>query len=269
LNLTISPDATSVFFVLSVSSNPVPANLVWIHPGTYLMGSQLYDTNRYDDEVPQRLVTIQQGFWLCKYEVSQEEYTSLIPYNPSQFREDPKWPVESLTWQWAMNYCAKVTEREARAGRLPPGYVYRLPTEAEWEYACRAGTTTIYSFGDDPARLGDYAWYIQNSGGHPHPGGQRLPNPWGLYDMHGNVFEWCIDEYGPYPGGLTKTIREAHVNRGGSFYCPPRVVRSACRSHYLETDNSSSLVGFRVALAPRLPEPGEPPPPVIVQPIGD
>jgi len=135
--------------------------------------------------------------------------------------------VETVSWNDALAFCDKLSDQE--------GYQYRLPTEAEWEYTCRAGTTTAYSFGDDVSRLGEYAWYEDNSAGITHPVGELQPNAWGLCDMHGNVWEWCQDWYGPYEslkvvtnptGPVSGTSR---VLRGGAFSSPPVIVRAAGR----------------------------------------
>jgi len=129
-----------------------------------------------------------------KYEVTQGEYLGVMDSNPSAFRTDLSLPVETVSWFDATSYCWALTQRERAAGRIPSNCLYRLPTEAEWEYACRAWTSDRrFSDGDDPGytNLTNYAWYEVNSGGTTHPVGQKLPNAWGLYDMHGNVFEWC------------------------------------------------------------------------------
>jgi len=132
---------------------------------------------------------------------------------------------------------------------LPAGCVYRLPTEAEWEYACRAGTETFWSFGDDPSDLTEHCWWgFGDAEGHPHPVGRKRPNPWGLYDMHGNVFEYCLDRLVPYPGGQPIAYLEVRVSRGGSYYCPACVLRCADRSHAQLPDYRSRLHGFRVVL---------------------
>jgi formylglycine-generating enzyme required for sulfatase activity len=139
---------------------------------------------------------------------------------------------------------------------LPAGWGYRLPTEAEWEYACRAGTATRFSYGDDPgyALLGDYAWWQGNSGNQTHAVGTRRPNPWGLYDMHGNVWEWCLDWYGGYPGGTVSDPVGAaggsyRVRRGGGWVNDPRYCRSADR-YRLGPGYRRNYLGFRAALVP-------------------
>jgi formylglycine-generating enzyme required for sulfatase activity len=194
-----------------------PTNMVFIPPGTFRMGSPTNEVDRYDWlEGPQTAVTISRGFWMGKYLVTQGDYLSVVGSNPSWFNgdhTDSGWtnygtdlsrPVEQVSWEEATAYCAQLTQQERAAGRIATNSVYRLPTEAEWEYACRAWTSTRFSYGDDPAytSLTNYAWYGDNSGGMTHPVGQKLPNPWGLYDMHGNVFEFCQDLCGPYPGGI-------------------------------------------------------------------
>ena len=136
--------------------------------------------------------------------------------NPSRFK-GPDLPVESVSWHEAMAFCEKLTQREREAGRLPEGYEYTLPTEAQWEYACRAGTTTRFSFGDSDSDLGDYGWYGGNSSYTTHPVGEKLANPWGLYDMHGNVQEWCRDWYGNYPGERSRIRRVPSQARCGTF----------------------------------------------------
>jgi formylglycine-generating enzyme required for sulfatase activity len=150
-----------------------------------------------------------------------------------------------VSWDDAVEFCRKLSELP---GEKSTGYVYRLPTEAEWEYACRAGTTTEYSFGDSKSELGDYAWYDKNSGKTTHPVGGKKPNAWGLYDMHGNVFEWCHDWYGDYPSGSVTDPTGAasgsyRVARGGSWSLYSDHCRSANRSR--STPDSRHL-GFRV-----------------------
>ena len=136
--------------------------------------------------------------------MTQGEYLSIMNTNPSDFPGDLSRPASSVSWFDATNYCWKLTQRELAAGRIPAGSEYRLPTEAEWECAARAGTTTRFSYGDDPAyaSLTNHAWFFLNTDLTLHPVGQKLPNPWGLYDMAGNVWEWCQDWYADQTGGV-------------------------------------------------------------------
>lgn len=242
------------------ASAPVP-EMVWIEPGTFTMGSpseeQGHNANEGSlnaNEGPLTEVTISRGFWLGKYEVTQGEFEALIGFNPSQFKGDTNLPVERLSIFNALAYCAALTEQERMAGRLPEGYEYDLPTEAQWEYACRAGTTTRFSFGDDPSygQLGDYGWYTENGGFKTHLVGGKLPNPWGLYDMHGNVREWCWGSYWSYPGGsvtdpTSATPNSIWVDRGGGWLNFAVDCRSASRN-LLPADPPSFNRGFRVAL---------------------
>jgi formylglycine-generating enzyme required for sulfatase activity len=247
---------------------PVVPGMVFVRPGTFVMGSGVTERGRCPDEGPLTLVTLSQGFWLAKHEVTQREYEALLAFNPSEFSGDPARPVERVSWEEAVRYCALLTRHEWAVGRLPVGYEYRLPTEAQWEYACRAGTVTAYSFGDDPVLLGEYGWFAGNSGGATHPVGQKKPNPWGLYDMHGNVWEWCADWYGDrYNGGAVDDPQGpaspsskpdchhlyAHGNdrcgRGASWSDPAAHCRSASRGGD-GADHHHSACGFRVALVP-------------------
>lgn len=257
LILTNLDQTREAFFVLVENTNPIPARMVWIPPGGFVMGSPTNEIGREPDESPQHPVTVRRGFWLSKYETTQAEFQEVMRYNPSFYTNRLDCPVEMVTWQDAAVYCSRLTQRELQAGHLPDGYVYRLPTEEEWEYACRAGTTTRRSFGDDPDDfyLYAYGWYRFDTDNGTQPVGSLKPNDWGLYDMYGNVFEWCLDLYGPYPGG--ETIPEPppstgpHVYRGGSWYCPPGVLRSASR-HGIPPD-FAAFIGFRVALAISVP----------------
>ena len=236
--------------------NPDPDHLVWIPSGTFTLGSPSTEQDRNSQEGPQTQVTISRGFWLSKHETTQEEYLAVMGSNPSAHTTDLTCPVERVSWDDATNYCGKLTIRERAAGRLPSGYGYRLPTEAEWEYCCRAGSTTRFGYGDDPAytQLGDYAWHYANSGSMTHPVGGREPNGWGLYDMHGNVWEWCSDWWGTYPGGSVMdapgpNTGSDRVVRGGGWNNFGWLCRTAYRYSY-SPDYRSSNLGFRPALAP-------------------
>ena len=197
-------------------------------------------------------VTITHEFWLGKFEVTQAEYAALQGTNPSHFTGDSNRPVEKLSHSDAKAYCAALSARERVAGRLPPGYEYRLPSEAEWEYACRAGTTNRFSFGDDPRAADAFAWTLEISESTPHPVGLKRPNPWGLHDMHGNVWEWCLDWFAPYPeepatnptGPATGKFK---VFRGGGWNQEVEFARSANR-FMMSPSNGIYFVGFRVAL---------------------
>ncbi len=237
--------------------NPQPSSLVWIPPGEFLMGSPTEETGRELDEGPQTRVKFPHGFWMGKFEVSQAEYQRLIGTNPSNATGDSARPVERVNWFEAMEYCKRLTKQEENVGRLPNSYAYRLPTEAEWEYACRAGTTSRFSYGDDEngTHLIDYAWFTRNSESITHPVGGKQPNPWGLYDMHGNVWEWCLDRWADaLPGGTitnapTSTTGTLRVARGGSWLYEPKACRSANRDDYSPWDRCSDI-GFRIVLAP-------------------
>jgi formylglycine-generating enzyme required for sulfatase activity len=240
--------------------SPAPGGMVWISPGTFTMGSPTNEVDRWDWEGPQTAVTISRGFWIGKYEVTQGEYLAVMGSNPSFFTGDTNRPVERVNWYDATNYCATLTQRERTAGRIPTNSVYRLPSEAEWEYACRAGTTTRFSHGDDPGytNLTNYAWYEGNSGGTTHPVGQKLPNPWGLYDVHGNVWEWCQDWLSEsLPGGIAvdpqgPAMGSARVIRGGLWCNAAGACRSASRGA-CDPGYGDYGIGFRAVLAPGQP----------------
>jgi formylglycine-generating enzyme required for sulfatase activity len=233
-----------------------PPGMVRVPAGTFTMGSPTTEPDRDPDEGPQTQVMISHDFWISQYVVTQEEYLSVMGSNPSYFTGDTKRPVEQVSWHEATNYCSELTMRQRAAGQLPNGYVYRLPTEAEWEYACRAGNTTRFGYGEDPVytQLGNYAWYDANSGSVTHPVGQKQPNAWGLYDMHGNVYEWCGDWYGTYPGVIVTDPKGAatgsyRVMRGGCWYYGAKYCRSANRGSS-SPDIRHSSVGFRLVLTP-------------------
>lgn len=243
--------------------NPRAEQLAWVPPGTYAMGSAASEKGRDPDEEPVTTVTISHGFWMGRREVRQEEYQALIGSNPSSAQNDPKRPVDLVTWSEAVTYCARLTVQARERGEIPVGYAYRLPTEAEWEYACRAGTTTRFYYGDDPdySQVPQFAWYAPNGGWAPRPVGLKAPNPWGLYDMHGNACEWCQDWYAEQlPGGHRVDPRGpdsgwVRVTRGGAWYSSPWRLRSAWRSYFWP--GYKGYNGIRVVLAPeRIPAPG-------------
>ena len=262
----------TVATTIGATVQPIP-NMVWIPCGAFTMGSADSEPGRWNDEGPQTRVTFSRGFWVGKYEVTQAEYLTVVGSNPSFFKggfygTDLNRPVEQVSWSDAVAYCAALTTRERSAGRLPAGYAYRLPREAEWEYACRAGTTTPFHNGPElrsgMANFQGYYEYLVGDPNHYNPSGISLgrtttvgsyaPNAWGLHDMLGNVREWCQDWYGNYPGGsVTDPPGPAgggrRVVRGGSW----GDMAGDCRSARREADDAPdrhSEGGFRVVLAP-------------------
>ena len=244
------PDAATVKQTLTPAQlavgdpieNSIGMVLVPIPAGEFLMGSPETEPGRKRGEV-QHQVTLTKPFLLGVHEVTQGQYEKVMGKNPSRFTGDNN-PVERVSWDDAVEFCRKLSEKE--------GVEYRLPTEAEWEYACRAGTTTVYSFGDDVSELGRYGWFSSNSGGTTHPVGGKRPNAWGLYDMHGNVFEWCQDWYGDYPSGSVTdptgpASGDLRVLRGGSFSFQTSYVRSANRYYGFRPGFRNLNLGFRPA----------------------
>ncbi|HEY0549105.1 MAG TPA: formylglycine-generating enzyme family protein [Verrucomicrobiae bacterium] len=235
-----------------------PTNMVFVPANTFTMGSPNTEQDRNVNEGPQTEVTLTRGFWIGKYEVTQGEYFSVMNTNPSVFLGDLSRPVSSVSWPDATNYCARLTERELAAGRIPLGSHFRLPTEAEWEYAARAGTTNRFSYGNDPdySNLTNHAWFSENAARITFPVGQKLPNPWGLYDMSGNVWEWCQDWFGPLPGGRQIDPEGPASNpigfkvmRGGAYDYPGSSCRSAARLFFAASPFiTDSDLGFRVVL---------------------
>ena len=208
-------------------SAPNGMEFVLISPGNFDMGSTETEARAEDCEWPQHRVEITQPFYLGKYPVVQEEYEAFVGANPS-FAVGDRNPVECVSWADAVVFCERLREET--------GLGYTLPTEAQWEYACRAGTSTVFYFGDDYAELADHAWYKQNSEGQAQPVGQFPANPWGLFDMHGNVWEWCRDwfDYGYYEHSLAQdpegpSSGQSRVLRGGSWYHDAHELRCAYR----------------------------------------
>ena len=223
--------------------------MAYIRAGTFTMGSPPSENGRSNDEGPQTQVTLTKGYWLGKTEVTQAQWEAVMEIDLSNFKGTDR-PVEMVAWTDAMEFCRKLTMRERSAGRLPEGYEYTLPTEAQWEYACRAGTTGPYG-GD--GNLGDMGWYDKNSGNTTHPVGQKQANAWGLFDMHGNVSEWCLDWFGKYPGGSVRdptgpASGPLRVIRGGSLGNSAKGSRSARRKG-TEPGGRDDETGFRLALS--------------------
>ena len=245
-------------------------NMAHIPAGTFTMGSPESEPARVPSEGPQTQVTISRGFLIGKHEVTQGEYLNLMGTNPSAFAGDLSLPVETVSWDDAVAYCVALTAKERNQGRLPSGFAYRLPTEAEWEYACRAGTTTAFHFGEamrsgmanfngryeyPPCDEGSYSCY-NPSGVYlsaPTKVENHAPNAWGLHDMHGNISEWCHDWFADnLPGGsvtdpLGPETGEIRIIKGGSWDENAWGCRAAFRFS-IYPDARSNTIGFRVVI---------------------
>ncbi|HWA25043.1 MAG TPA: SUMF1/EgtB/PvdO family nonheme iron enzyme [Lacunisphaera sp.] len=288
--------------------------LRWIPPGTFTMGSPATEPGRRADEGPQTQVTLTRGFWLGRTLVTVGQWKQVMGLDlraqlKKRIRDDTLWelggkqqrlrdlmhwsldadpvtylanedddlPMYFVSWNDAMEFAAKLTAQERTAGRLPDGYEFNLPTEAQWEYACRAGTTTpTYAGTNEPAVLSQLAWFDQNSAegyagrrigptkSGPRVVGLKEANGWGLHDMYGNIWQWCRDWYGPYVGGsVTDPTGPAtgtgRVNRGGSFGSGINSLRSATRASNPQPE-ASAYRGFRIALVPVVAPPNPPRP---------
>ncbi|MFN9264124.1 MAG: formylglycine-generating enzyme family protein [Acidobacteriota bacterium] len=221
--------------------------LVRIPAGRFLRGSPPAEAGRANDESPLHEVTISRPFWLAAYEVTQQQWRTVMGSNPSTFahgEDAPRRPVERVSWHDAQDFLARLNA--LGIGR------FRLPTEAEWEYAARAGSPARFAFGEDPAfeALPKYAWFYSRAEGRSHPVGGKQPNPWGVYDLYGNVWEWCADWFGPYPAApVTDPQGPAsgrdRVIRGGSWFNEPEALRSANR-HRHPPDSRQTNLGLRL-----------------------
>jgi formylglycine-generating enzyme required for sulfatase activity len=224
--------------------------LTYIPAGEFTMGSPSGESDRDEDETLHR-VRLSRPFLMGVTEVTQGQWEALMgsrPWEGKSAKSNPSHAASYVSWDDAVEFCRKLSEQA--------GKTYRLPTEAEWEYACRGGTTSMYHFGDNVSELGRFGWFAENAKGvgerYAHVVGQKLPNGWGLYDMHGNVYEWCGDWYGDYPSGTVTDPRgpgsgSNRVLRGGSWFSYSLFSRSACRygtSPGLRTHN----LGFRLVL---------------------
>lgn len=246
--------------------NGLKMKLVWCPAGTFRMGSPKSEERR-DKNEEQVNVKLTKGFWLGKFEVTQGEWEQVMGTTPWKGKEyvkaGAKFPATYVSWGDAVAFCEKLTQQERAAGRLPEGWEYVLPTEAQWEYACRAGTTTRYSFGDDDAALSDHAWWganlddgNANTEPYAHQVGTRKANPWGLHDMHGNVWELCRDVYTEeLPDGTDPKVKADEktkglnrVHRGGSWLVEAALCRSAYR-YWSQPDDRNFDLGFRPALS--------------------
>jgi formylglycine-generating enzyme required for sulfatase activity len=235
----------------------VAMEFIWINPGSFMLGAPSSEKGRNDDE-SQRMVTISRGFYLGMYEVTQEQWEAVMGAKPwysklpgkrSRVQDKPDYPAVYISWEDVQVF---IQQLNAAAGTK----IYRLPTEAEWEYACRAGTKTPWSYGNDKSHLGDYAWIKGNSldmgEKYAHAVGMKQPNPWGGYDMHGNVSEWVQDWYDSYPYRRFKltdpqgpSSGRYRVHRGGDFFYSAENTRSANRGGRVPSNRDFSI-GARI-----------------------
>jgi len=219
--------------------------MVWIKGGEFLMGSMEKEESYLGKESPMHPVELD-GFWIGSTPVAQSQYKAIMRKNPSDFKGD-NLPVEGVSWNDSKEFCKELSRKTGRE--------YSLPTEAQWEFACRAGSEGSFCFGDSDQRLEHFAWFEKNSENKTHPVGQKRPNAWGLFDMHGNVWEWCEDWYGEY--GKEKCVNPTgpkegkyRMLRGGSWYYHAVFCRSACRLYY-HPDIRNDIIGFRVVFVAR------------------
>jgi sulfatase modifying factor 1 len=226
------------------------AEMLWCKPGTFQMGSPEDEEDREEEETLHE-VTLTSGYWLGKHPVTQSQWEKVMGENPSHFKGANR-PVEQVTWDEENSFCEKLTEQEREAGRLPAGMAYQLPTEAQWEYACRAGTKTAFSFG---ASLTSGQANIRGGPGETTDVGKYPANGWGFHDMHGNVWEWCADWYGDYPAGAVRDPvgpagGSGRVSRGGSWLLTASLARSADRRWIGPAFSDYDSLGFRLSLRP-------------------
>jgi len=266
-------DAASGDNQLASITNEYGMVFVYIPPGEFLMGSPLDESGRQPNE-HQHKVILSKGFYMMTTEVTQKQWIAVMGDNPSAFNDcGSDCPVENVAWTEVNQFIERLNNQEkmkfersrenqpaddlknrtSDTEQDRPGHMrYRLPTEAQWEYACRAGSRGWYYFGGDIWDLNEYAWYKNNAGEKPHPVARKKANAFGLYDVHGNVWEWCLDYAGPYPTKISidpsgRTKGSFRVARGGSWYYPALEARSANRL-YLPSDIGNYNVGFRLVM---------------------
>jgi formylglycine-generating enzyme required for sulfatase activity len=243
-----------------MTKRSIDMKFVWIPAGEFVMGSSPKEKGHCSNEGPQRKVTISKGFWLGQTPVTQRQYVRIMGNNPSLFNKDhdeftrlpqhqpffDERPVEQVSWNDAIGFCQTLSRKMYEE--------YSLPTEAQWEYACRAGTTTAYCFGDNISQLEKYAWYLDNSNGTTKRVGYREPNAWNLYDMLGNVNEWCQDWYQDNYNGLDNVDPQgpscgtSRVLRGGCFLSNAAGCRAAFRDCGTPEYIGPANTGFRIIL---------------------
>jgi len=244
------------------SKNFLKTTFLWIPPGKFRMGSvRDIPLDRHEQPVD---VEISHGLWVQQMELTQSEWRKLVGLTPwmpfTDMQANDRNAATHMTWDEAVDFCQRLTDRDRRLGNIPNHWEYRLPSEAEWEYFCRAGTTSTYSFGDNIRDLNKYAWWKENTQdkgeGYAHPVGQLLLNPWGLHDVHGNVFEFCYDSFQEQlPGGRDPVVAEPPIAgkmaRGGGWaYVGADALESGSRDHRFARNSRRNRVGMRLVLTP-------------------
>ena len=249
-------DATAAPALDKELTNSLGMEMVLIPAGSFMMGASTSDPKKlataFGEEwpfvsgYPRHRFTIPEPFYMSATEVTQAQWQKVMEKNPSLLKGENH-PVERVSWYQAMQFCERLSAKEETRS-------YRLPTEAEWEYACRSGSAGDYCYGDDALRLGEHAWYRENSDSQTHPVATRKPNAWGLYDMHGNVWEWCLTKWQPTYRDYRNDNRlggsEPRVLRGAAFFDDSRYVRCGCRRMHDPSD-PYPRTGFRVVMEPR------------------
>ena len=237
--LAAAPPSPGAVELSETWTNDLQMTFVLVPAGSFDMGSESGD----EDERPVHSMRIDEPFYIAQFEVTQAQWFSVMENDPSQFTDDDNRPVENVSWNDAQAFITKLNAADSAA-------TYRLPTEAEWEYAARAGSGEAYAFGDDAAELDTYAWYANNAADTTHPVGEKQPNAWDVHAMHGGVWEWVQNRYGPYASGANRESPNPapgirRIIRGGSWLSPAEDCRSASRSHAHPTFRGSH-VGFRL-----------------------
>ena len=231
--------------------NSIGVKLVYITAGTFLRGAPPQELGRVGDEELTE-TTLADDYYLATTEVTQAQYEQVMGTNPSYFGKSSKGsgdlPVEQVSWHDAVEFCQRLSQLPAEQAA---GRVYRLPSEAEWEFACRAGGQRAFCFGNQASWLTNYAWFVANGDDQTHPVGKKQPNAFGLFDMHGNVHEWCADVYGGYSPRAAAHYKNngnsGRVYRGGSWCSSPTRCRAAWRGQQ-DPDHRSPFNGFRIAM---------------------
>lgn len=241
-----------------VSPLILPGNiqLVWCPPGKFLMGSSAENPYANFTEMPQHEVILTTGFWIGITPITVEQWEQVMPYSILLHSNCPHVPAEGMTWEQANTFCEKLTLQLQLVEVIPGNQAITLPTEAQCEYACRAGTITNWYFGDNETLLDAHAWYFKNSNYNSHNVGTKQPNPWGIYDLYGNVMEWCLDDFSNYASIQQPCIdplllTEKHdykVLRGGSFYAIAENCRSAARIMSNIINSYNDPIGLRIVI---------------------